>query len=440
MIKQVHIPRFNFMNKLVTITAEGEFIAPPPKLSKFKYIGMMNIRVGMVGGAGRSAGQAATIAIRYSCVRRQGFKDSKGGQVGAENCIMDYKMQQYRLFKALGASYLMLWTGRNIAQFLQTVMEGVAAGNEEADKAADELPELHATCAGLKAFCTSWSASLIEESRKCCGGQGFLRSSGIADLSTSYVSSVTAEGEAVILALQTARYLIKTVNEVRAGAETAGSVSYIAEDPLDPTTIDLDDRTTRSASLVALLKDRARSVALDLAEDFNTASANGASFDEALNSVAVQGWHATECHCMYYMAMQAVEAVPKNIEDPNAQAAVMNLIDLTLLQAIKEDGGNFDALDRQQLRHISHMINDCMDEVRPDAVALSDALGFEDHNLKSTLGRYDGNVYEAIYEEARKSPLNGKNMVGWDKYSKVLDTDFIADKQGQRHSSDQAKM
>jgi len=59
------------MNKLVTITPEGEFIAPPPKLSKFKYIGMMNIRVGMVGGAGRSAGQAATIAIRYSCVRRQ---------------------------------------------------------------------------------------------------------------------------------------------------------------------------------------------------------------------------------------------------------------------------------------------------------------------------------------------------------------------------------
>eukprot|EP01045_Picozoa_sp_COSAG04_P045580 COSAG04_NODE_16053_length_511_cov_0.995146_1_plen_87_part_10 len=29
---------------------------------------------------------------------------------------------------------------------------------------------------------------------------------------------------------------------------------------------------------------------------------------------------------------------------------------------------------------------------------------------RSTLGRYDGNVYEAIYDEARKSPLNGKRM------------------------------
>ena len=42
-------------------------------------------------------------------------------------------------------------------------------------------------------------------------------------------------------------------------------------------------------------------------------------------------------------------------------------------------------------------------------------------------------VYEAIYEEARKSPLNGKHMVGWEKFSEVLDLDFIKDKQGQRH-------
>ena len=92
-----------------------------------------------------------------------------------------------------------------------------------------------------------------------------------------YVSESIA-GEAVILALQTARYLIKTVNEARGSQPDAiaGSVKYIGEEPLDPSTIDLDDRATRSASLVALLKDRARSMALDLAEDFNTATAAGA--------------------------------------------------------------------------------------------------------------------------------------------------------------------
>ena len=43
--------------------------------------------------------------------------------MAAENCILDYKMQQYRLFKALGASYMMLWTGRNIAQFMADVRQ-----------------------------------------------------------------------------------------------------------------------------------------------------------------------------------------------------------------------------------------------------------------------------------------------------------------------------
>ena len=47
------------------------------------------------------------------------------------------------------------------------------------------------------------------------------------------------------------------------------------------------------------------------------------------------------------------------------------------------------------------------------------------------MGRYDGNVYEAIYDEAaNKNPLNnskeGKGkMIGWDIYSKVLNLDFL---------------
>jgi acyl-CoA oxidase len=432
----VRVPRFNMFSKHAQVTPEGEFVAPPPKLSKFKYIGMMNIRVGMVGGAARAAGQGATIAIRYSCVRRQGFKSSKSDSAMAsgENCIMDYKMQQYRLFKALGASYLMTWTGRNIAEFLKKVVDGVEEGGPEAEAAADQLPELHATCAGLKAFCTTWAASLVEDCRKCCGGQGFLRSSGIADLSTSYVSSVTAEGEAVILALQTARYLIKVVNEARLRPDepVAGSVAYVQDAPLGE--VDLADPSADLvATLLALMKDRARAVAADVTEDFNAATAAGADFDEALNSVAVLGWHATECHCMYVMALNAVEAMPKQVEDPAALAALVTLLELVLLQAVKEDAGNF-ALGRAQQRLAQQLITERLDRVRPDAVVLSDSLGFQDHNLKSTLGRKDGNVYEAIYDEAKRSPLNGRRMVGWEKFSKVLDLDFLREnKKSQRH-------
>merc|ERR1711862_243032 len=74
-----------------------------------------------------------------------------------------------------------------------------------------------------------------------------------------------------------------------------------------------------------------------------------------------------------------------------------------------------------------------LDRIRPDAVGLVDAYGFDDEQLKSTLGRHDGNVYEAIYEEAKISPLNQTpKMVGWEPLSKVLDLDFIKGGIGQR--------
>lgn len=47
-----------------------------------------------------------------------------------------------------------------------------------------------------------------------------------------------------------------------------------------------------------------------------------------------------------------------------------------------------------------------MGEVRPECVALVDAFDLTDTALNSTIGRYDGNVYEAMFESAKKSVLN----------------------------------
>ena len=43
---------------------------------------------------------------------------------------------------------------------------------------------------------------------------------------------------------------------------------------------------------------------------------------------------------------------------------------------------------------------------RPECVALVDALDMPDFALNSTIGKYDGNIYEALMEGAKNSPLN----------------------------------
>ena len=92
----VRIPRFNMFSKLFKVTREGQFVAPPPKLGKFKNISMMEVRMMIVNGASSSLGKAATIATRYSCVRKQGFRDTTAvaGAGAPEFTIMDYRMQQ----------------------------------------------------------------------------------------------------------------------------------------------------------------------------------------------------------------------------------------------------------------------------------------------------------------------------------------------------------
>lgn len=41
-----------------------------------------------------------------------------------------------------------------------------------------------------------------------------------------------------------------------------------------------------------------------------------------------------------------------------------------------------------------------------EAVQITDAFGFSDFELGSALGRYDGRVYETLWEEVKKDPVN----------------------------------
>jgi acyl-CoA oxidase len=43
-----------------------------------------------------------------------------------------------------------------------------------------------------------------------------------------------------------------------------------------------------------------------------------------------------------------------------------------------------------------------------EAVQITDAFAFSDYELGSVLGRYDGRVYETLWEEVRKDPINAE--------------------------------
>lgn len=63
-------------------------------------------------------------------------------------------------------------------------------------------------------------------------------------------------------------------------------------------------------------------------------------------------------------------------------------------------------LSPQQAAWARTAVRQLLAAVRPDAVALVDSFKFSDRLLGSALGRYDGRVYETLWEWAQREPLN----------------------------------
>ena len=63
-----------------------------------------------------------------------------------------------------------------------------------------------------------------------------------------------------------------------------------------------------------------------------------------------------------------------------------------------------------QVAMINEAMLGLMSQIRKNAVALVDAFDFDDHQLGSVLGRYDGNVYENLVDWAKASPLNESDV------------------------------
>lgn len=69
-------------------------------------------------------------------------------------------------------------------------------------------------------------------------------------------------------------------------------------------------------------------------------------------------------------------------------------------------------LSPRQVSILQTKLAELLAELRPNVVALVDAFDYPDRVLDSCLGRYDGQVYKALYEYAKSSPLNDKEVHG----------------------------
>ena len=63
-------------------------------------------------------------------------------------------------------------------------------------------------------------------------------------------------------------------------------------------------------------------------------------------------------------------------------------------------------LSEENVKDLQIRLENLLTKIRPNAVGIVDGFDIPDEVLGSALGAYDGNVYERIFAEAQKSPLN----------------------------------
>ncbi|KAK3809119.1 MAG: acyl-CoA dehydrogenase/oxidase [Benniella sp.] len=423
----VRIPRENMLMRFSQVSKEGVYSKPiHPKLA---YGGMTAVRTTLINHSALSMARAATIAIRYCAVRRQG---NVNVATDLETQVLDYPGVQYRILPLLSHAFSTIFSGYWMNDMYAQYNVDISKGDTSL------LKDVHVYSSGLKSYCTKLGADGIEEARRCLGGHGYSLFSGMIDFHRQFLATVTYEGENALLTQQVSRYLLKLYKDVTQNPSVQLSdvskyilslknhSSFSQEKCSARTLEDLYDATT----IHAAFQHRAARLIYELAQAEKAGT--------AWSDLNLECMRLSKAHVQYILIENFYNGLERRynvsssptLQQRNMLEAIRSLYHLhvfytmeTELSEFLEDG----YLSPQQASWVRQGLKACLETVRPNAVGFADCFGFTDKFLNSALGSWDGRAYERLAEMTEREPLNSKGLMnadgvvwGYEEYLKPL--------------------
>ncbi|KAI6661329.1 Peroxisomal acyl-coenzyme A oxidase 1 [Oopsacas minuta] len=394
------IPRDNLLMRFARVDPDGTYTRRLS--SKLGYGSMVQLRAFITFNTFEALARGTTIAIRYSVVRRQ--TQNRPGAL--ETQLLDYTNQQFILIPLLATTYALYFVARRIIALL---------GETQAQLEQDNLtllPEMHASSAGLKAVSTTAVSQGIEACRIACGGHGYSQSSGFPELYSNISASMTYEGDNNILLLQTARYLLKMVNELSHNPNhpLSDNVKYLTDNncihrPYSLIFTSSQQQLSLYRGMVRASVHRAHARVLD-------GEKRGLDTFDAWNQAAPELIQCAEAHTYYVIAKSFIESLEMsgvtNMCFEN-QRIMKKLSDIFSLHYMLQKSGVFiesGVIHGSDLVELREVLVSLFAEIRTEAVSLVDAFNYPDFVLRSVLGRKDGDVYRAMWDWVQDNPRN----------------------------------
>jgi len=398
-LDNVRIPREYMLMGHAKVDPDGTYSKPAN--ARLSYGSMVYLRTGIVSYAADDLSRAVTIATRYSFVRRQ----TPSKLNGPEMQIIDYVTQQHKLFPQIANAYALTMAGSFMLQLYMSSISEINKG------VLTSLPVLHATSAGLKAFSTEVVCHGIELCRLACGGMGYSLASGLPYVYVKALPSQTYEGDNTVLYLQTARFLCKLYSQRLPQSQLSQGVKYLASDylPQKTWTPRKLDHVLDAEAQIEAYRHRAMHLVSHANHMTEALLAKGDSKEAAWNSASVEWVKAARAHCHLSVLQMFLTAVNSTKTTVNNQKILRALCNLFALHGIAENGVEFQAdgyMSSIQIDMIQEQVYKLLGVIRQEAVPLVDAFDHKDELLCSVAGRYDGDVYNHLYQWALKSPRN----------------------------------
>ena len=368
------------------------------------YGSLTYVRANIVMHARLVLARAVTVAVRYLSIRRQ-FHDRDGDGKGHEMAVLDYPTVQIRILPLLATAFALHYSGEAMGRLYQATRTGISSGD------FSTLADLHSTSSGLKSLCTTLAADGIETSRRALGGHGFGGGSGLIQLNSDYLSKPTVEGDNWMITQQTAGYIIKTVeaaikspDEKITDATDANIKELLKAKRFSDKGNKYDIFGRNNRAIVDAFRRRAADLSLKAYEERIVKK-------RSWNSLLIQLHKLSKAHSQailvenFYQAISSDSTVPQD-----AKPVLSDLFQLFSLYTMDIEGREFynsGGVSNGQLDQLPSRIQELMLRIRPHAVNLVDSWSIPDYLLDSALGRYDGKVYEDLFNRAhRLNPLN----------------------------------
>ncbi|XP_067634234.1 acyl-coenzyme A oxidase 1-like isoform X2 [Eurosta solidaginis] len=396
-LKNVRIPRMNMLMRNAKVQPDGTFVQSPA--SVLTYFTMVKMRCLIAENNATHLAIAATIATRYSAVRRQ----SPINRNEREPQIIDHVTQQLKLFPEISTAIAYKIATNSLWSMYHDTLTEIERGNYV------RLPELHSLSCALKVICSADASDGSERLRLACGGHGYLTSSNMHIIVGSTSASRTYEGENTVLLLQVGRFLMKSWRAATEGKPLPPTASYLA------TFLQRKSFGRWSGNwenIVSAIQYAAANKTRLAFESMSQRLKQGQTEGEAANNTGIELTQAAELHGRSFVAVTFLAHVTGPEAGKRSAAfndVLENLLELYLvhtalrhlseiLQCIR--------LSDHEMRTLQTRLEKALSQIRPNAVSIVDGFDFHERTLSSTLGAYDGNVYERLFDLAKQSPLN----------------------------------